>query len=426
MLKKLNKKKNFYIFLLCTLIISNISLFSIFYNYDLMPTIHDVDRRSNGNTFIVETTFEEILKHGSRIKEQRSVEQNSPDHKVIEITPEGKIVWELTGLAYPHEVIELPNDNLLIADTGYDRVIEVNYPKKDIVWSWNPKKINWTEINEEWDNNHYYNNPIDYDWTHLNDVDFKHYDTWDAILVSIRNFDLIVEINYTSARESKNSNSSDITWWYGNYKDHSLLNRQHNPDYLENGNIIVADSGNDRIIEIDYDNKEIVWKYDDGLSWPRDADELENGNILITDCLNCRIIEIEKDTKKIVWAYSRDLMVPYEADLLDNGNILIGNGYGGTVYEVNRDGIVVWRYGYSYLKSVIYLNLIICIILESFLIYLHYQTIKSDELMPKQQKRKKIKIGILIGFIIFEVLMFLYYIILIGWISSIIIPIMDK
>ena len=50
----------------------------------------------------------------------------------------------------PHEIVELANGHLLIADTGYDRVIEVDYPNKNIVWEWKPELINWTRVNPDW------------------------------------------------------------------------------------------------------------------------------------------------------------------------------------------------------------------------------------------------------------------------------------
>ena len=102
--------------------------------------------------------------------------------------------------------------------------------------------------------------------------------------------------------------------------------------------------------------KEIVWKYDEGLRWPRDADELENGRILITDCFNNRIIEIDKESKEILWKYRKNVIIPYEADMLENGNVLISGDYGGKVVEVNREGKVEWVYGRSAVQSGFYMN----------------------------------------------------------------------
>ena len=91
---------------------------------------------------------------------------------------------------------------------------------------------------------------------------------------------------------------------------------------------------------------------------------------MITDSLNSRVFEIDAESKQIVWSFQGDLINPYEADRLNNGNTPIGNGIGGVVYEINQEGIEVWRYGISYLKSLIYLNCILAIAIETVAILL--------------------------------------------------------
>jgi len=345
---------------------------------------HDADRKENGNTLICTTTFGEMFVHIGRTDDQKPLEEGDELHKLLEVDVSGNVIWEIDELGIPHEVLELPNGHLLIADTSKDRIIEINYPNKDIVWSWEPKLINWTQVNPDWDSNHYYNNPITYDFTHMNDVEIKNYGNWDACLISIRNFDLVVEVNYT-AEIIGNSNSPDnIVWWYGDYGDFSLLNKQHNPDYLANGNIIVADSQNNRIIEVSKSTKEIVWTYDEGLKWPRDADELEDNRLLITDCFNNQIIEIDRDSKEILWKYSKNMIIPYEADLLENGNVLISGDYGGKVLEVDRDGKIVWQYGKSAVRAGFHLNATLL-----FLICLNSIFFRIISLLDEELTRKK-------------------------------------
>ena len=370
------------------LIVSN---FAVFYTYSKSYKItvpHDSDRKSNGNTLICITTFQEMFKHIGRVDEQVPLDTGDELHKLLEVDDHGNVVWEKVGLGIPHEVLELPNGHLLVADTSKDRVIEVNYPSKDIVWSWEPKKINWTHVNPDWDSNHYYNSPITYDFTHINDVEYKNYGSWNACLISIRNFDLIVEVNYTAEILGPSNNPANIIWWLGEYGNNSLLNKQHNPDYLSNGNIMIADSQNNRIIEVNRATKEIVWTYEDGLRWPRDADELGDNRILITDCFNNRIIEIDKNSKEILWKYEKNMVIPYEADLLENGNILISGDYGGKVIEVNRAGKIVWQYGKSAVKAGFYLNATILFLMCLNSIVFRVYSLYSEELTTKKKNRR--------------------------------------
>ena len=407
---KLNRKLKISIlvgFLILT-VTTNFILFFLFSSSNMMPSYLDVDRKSNGNTFICSFSFREILNYPNRIRNQIPVPANSTEHRIFEVDQSGNIVWEFIGLAQPHEVEYLPNGHILVADTGYDRVIEIDYPSKNIVWEWNPELINWTKVNPEWNGTHYYNNPIIFDWTHLNDVDFKNYSSWSALLISIRNFDMIVEINYTAERLGPSNNPDNIIWYYGDYGNHTLLHRQHNPDYLSDGNIIVSDSENNRILKVNYTTKEVYWSYQGGLNWPRDADELPDGNILITDSLNSRVFEINADSKQIVWSFQGDLINPYEADRLDNGNVLIGNGIGGVAYEINRNGIEEWRYGISYLKSLIYLNCILAIAIETFAFFTIINGIKGRKLNRTEKFLRYVTTG-LIGFLIVIAFVFLFF-----------------
>jgi multisubunit Na+/H+ antiporter MnhB subunit/uncharacterized protein (UPF0248 family) len=406
---KLKPRNVIRLVILIVIIISNlITLFTLMgSNFYSAP--HDADRLPNGNTLFCTTATSQMLIQASRVKNQIPInEEDSQLHKLLEVNQNGDIIWEYRGLADPHEVQVLPNGHLLVADTNFDRIVEINYPNKEEVWEWDPTEINWTEVNPEWGPDHYFNNPITYDWTHVNDVDFKSFESWDAILISLRNFDTIVEINYTAARydESDLSDASHVTWWYGDYLNHSKLFRQHNPDYLKSGNIIIADSGNDRIVEVNRTTKEQIWEYSENIRWARDADELEDGNILITDCYNNRIIEVEKETKEIVWSFAHDLIIPYEADLLDNGNILIANEWNGYVFEVNRDGKILWSYGHSFFKTMFLSNSILMVTLLGFGMFCRGYDLKNN---PEMKNRDKMRKYFILGFyaIIVGVLLFI-------------------
>ncbi|MHA1135053.1 MAG: aryl-sulfate sulfotransferase [Candidatus Thorarchaeota archaeon] len=246
------------------------------------------------------------------------------------ITAELEEVWR-TEIAGPfcHESEFMPNGNIMITDTHMHRLIEVDVSQPDqIVWEWDASDsddINWTAfgIQEGWSQEaiKYVSNqePQEGDWTHMNDVEFingtERGRTYDSLLVSMRNFDMIFEVNYTESKE--------ILWYYGEPKNHTILFEQHNPDIRDNGNIIICDSGNHRIIEIDYETKEIQWDFyldfpNGELRWARDCDDLGNGIYMITDSNNGRVLLVDRDTKTIIKEYGKGWLVqPYESDYFE-------------------------------------------------------------------------------------------------------------
>ena len=92
--------------------------------------------------------------------------------------------------------------------------------------------------------------------------------------------------------------------------------RQHDPDLLPNGNIILFDNwgandpevGATRIIELNPRTQEIVWGYAGAPEAPlysriRGSQQvLPNGNVLITEATSGRVVEVTRD-KTIVWQY---------------------------------------------------------------------------------------------------------------------------
>jgi len=130
---------------------------------------------------------------------------------------------------------------------------------------------------------------------------------------------------------------------------------------------------------------------------------------LITDSLNSRVFIINKVSKVILWQFKGDLVNPYEADLLENGNILIGNGIGGVVYELNEDGAIVWKYGLSYLKSIVYLNCIITVLMSSVFLFFIFSKKDWKTKFTERKLSYSIKSGVLISFIIISITVLLTY-----------------
>ncbi|MFW9879014.1 MAG: PQQ-binding-like beta-propeller repeat protein, partial [Candidatus Thorarchaeota archaeon] len=241
----------------------------------------------------------------------------SADAEILEINiTTNEVVWNLTvvggrPLNWTHDVDYLGFDEngdetFLIADTSNNRVVEC-YRNGTIKWGWNATDLYTYGQSAEGDQ------LLEggWDWTHLNDADRLPDGT---TMISLRNFDKVIIVNSTG----------DLIWQYGEYGNYSLCQHQHNPEYTPQGTILMADSENQRIIEVNMTTKEIIWEYaptgDEALSWPRDADILPNGNMLIGDSArgggNNRIWEIDIDTKEVVWYFDTS-NANYDADRLD-------------------------------------------------------------------------------------------------------------
>jgi len=124
-----------------------------------------------------------------------------------------------------------------------------------------------------------------------------------------------------------------------------------NSHRLANGNTLINEAFNDRVIEVSPD-EEIIWEYTE-VVYPTDSVRLENGNTLIADKGNKRVIEVTPD-KDIVWEYSgngQELTAIYGVQALDDGNVLIADQGNmeepdsiARIIEVTQDKEVVWEY----------------------------------------------------------------------------------
>ena len=238
-------------------------------------------------------------------------------NRVVEVDRDTKdVVWEYDwydAYIHNHEVHDadrLPNGETAIIDMGKNRAFTVN-KQGNITWSWSARKHMGpgSEYNRQYGGPEY-PGPIP-DWTHMNDIDRLDNGNYQ---LSIRNFDTVIEVN---------PETKDIVNTTGNPGNYSVMNHQHNPDKIENANtMVVADSDNNRIVEYDLASGEELWAYDGtgsgrGLQWPRDADRLPNGNTLVTDSRNFRVLEVDSQGR-VVWRSDlRDRRaIVYEADRL--------------------------------------------------------------------------------------------------------------
>jgi hypothetical protein len=150
-----------------------------------------------------------------------------------------------------------------------------------------------------------------------------------------------------------------IIWQYGQTgvagSGFDQLNTPVQNTYLPNGDILITDQGNQRVIEVT-PSKQIVWQQGqtgvagamfNQLNNPNSAELLDNGNILIADESNNRVIEVNRN-HRIVWHYggpkSTNLNAAAFASRLPSGNTLITDSNNNRILEITPAGQVAWTY----------------------------------------------------------------------------------
>jgi len=129
---------------------------------------------------------------------------------------------------------------------------------------------------------------------------------------------------------------------------------------LPNGDILASYRPTSTVIRIDRKTGNIVWKLGPPtLAGQHAPTPLENGNILIFDngvhrlddpLPFSRVIEVNPATNEIGWTYQDKPVSNFfsprmgNAQRLPNGNTLINEASFGRLFEVTRDGEIVWEY----------------------------------------------------------------------------------
>lgn len=190
-------------------------------------------------------------------------------HRVIKVIQQNKAIqWqygnEIEGkgknqLSNPADAIPIPDSGrVFICDKGNNRVILVQQSDTSVVWFYD-------ELNT----------PVD--------IEYKA-STSEVLITDQSNHRVIIV----------NKNTKAITWQFGtnNYLPDSLnrgLNLPIDADFLPNGNILICDKGNNRIIEVN-SAKQVVWEFGRRIKNLKDADRLtDNKHLIVTGNLPERL-----------------------------------------------------------------------------------------------------------------------------------------
>jgi uncharacterized protein (UPF0248 family) len=250
---------------------------------------------------------------------------------VLEADWSGKVLWELHHPDHHHHGILLRNGNVLLncmgqvpeeiaqrvrggmverdmlsgqyasrpkteADKMYSDYLAELTPAGATVWEWRT----WEHLDPVLDGITEVQAPRTL-WAQGNSVE------------ELPDGDIIASFRPTSTVVRISRETGKIVWKLGT----PTVAGQHAPTMLANGNVLIFDNGvhrlddsmpYTRVIEVNPATNEIVWKYQDKPAWnffsPRmgNAQRLPNCNTLITEAAFGRIFEVTKDGE-IVWEY---------------------------------------------------------------------------------------------------------------------------
>ena len=255
--------------------------------------------------------------------------------ELVEYDWGGDIVWEYRDPYLSHCFAPLANGNLLVAkwrrvpaaigrrvkggQPGTERngemygeaVQEIDRAGK-IVWEW----LTFEHLDPEIDAIGPLH-PRDR-WTNLNAL---HEMPDGRLLMSFRCTNTIVIVDRASG-------SIDWRWGPGQ------IAGQHNPTWLEDGTVLVFDNGAhrphttidySRVVEVDPATDEIVWEYKENPVYDfssficSGAQRLANGNTLICECTKGRLFEVTRDGD-LVWEFVSPLY--YEHPIFGTNNMV--------------------------------------------------------------------------------------------------------
>ncbi len=139
-------------------------------------------------------------------------------------------------------------------------------------------------------------------------------------------------------------------------------------EYFKKGNLLTSFRNLSTIAIIDPELRQVVWAMSDAWMFQHDPRIVKNGRMLVFDNYYrgfsladsppfSRVVEFNPFTRDVYWSYEGDSTQPFFSSLmganqpLPNGNVLITESDFGRVFEVTRDGEIVWEFNSPHLSG---------------------------------------------------------------------------
>ncbi|PKL78864.1 MAG: hypothetical protein CVV27_02710, partial [Candidatus Melainabacteria bacterium HGW-Melainabacteria-1] len=138
--------------------------------------------------------------------------------------------------------------------------------------------------------------------------------------------------------------AGELLWYWGREAARQLM--QPSRVQLMGSTLLVTDSGNDRILEIDLKSRKTLRKWTTSLRQPSAATLTPEGLLLVADTGNQRLVVID-ETGREVWQYGlpEEILKPVYVDISPAGTLLFADAGMHKVYELSLEGRILWSHG---------------------------------------------------------------------------------
>ena len=253
------------------------------------------------------------------------------NNRLIEVTPDKKIVWEYqfnlprAGLGADDSFFTDGGKNIIVNLENYQIIQLIDYQTKQIIWQYGHAGVSGSADG-------YLSNPDD--------------------AYKLPNGDITVA-DIKNCRILEIAPDKHIVRQYGKTKvcgnGSGLLNKPNGDTPLANSHMLISNIVGHNLLELDQ-NWKPVFSMPFPLSYPSDPQMTRAGNILISEYTNPgKILEISKSGTP-VWEFTGDsiakLNKPSLAIELPNGNILANDDFNHRVIVIDKNTKkIVWQYG---------------------------------------------------------------------------------
>ncbi len=144
---------------------------------------------------------------------------------------------------------------------------------------------------------------------------------------------------------------------HANSVQYITAEQARNFPFAKEGDVLLSFRDMSAIGVVSIETGQMVWAMRGPWLWQHDASLLPNGRITLFDNLGgfrednaARVLEVDPKSGAVTWLYQGNEAHPFHSPLrssvetLSNGNVLITESDGGRIFEVTRQGEIVWNF----------------------------------------------------------------------------------